>query len=160
MSISLSPQSSVLLTMRSNRLIIFGVAVFLCLILIAFSVVGILGPFEGIATIPLGFLQGISSNLTQRVTSFFDNLTDVQTLQTRNADLEKALVSFQSEIVELREIKADYQRLAALNDYRGANPDRQYTGATVIARDTTGFLRSITIDRGTRDGIAVGMPVV
>lgn len=146
--------------MRSNRLIVFGVAVFLCLALIAFSVVGILGPLEGLASVPLGFMQRLSSGLTQRVTSFFDNLSDVQSLQARNADLEKALVSFQSEIVELREIKADYQRLAALNDYRGANPDRQYVAATVIARDTTGFLRTITIDRGTRDGITVGMPVV
>src|SRR5215471_17404038 len=100
--------------MRSSRLVVFGVAAFACLVLIGFSVAGILGPFEGIISVPLGFLQGISSGVTQRVTSFFDNLADVQSLQARNADLEKALVSFQSEIVDLREIKADYQRLAAL----------------------------------------------
>ncbi len=148
--------------MRSgpSKLIVFGVAVFICISLIAVSVTGLLGPFESLASIPLGLLQSASSGVTHRVTNFANDLSDVQSLQQRNADLERAFVNIQSEIIELREIKADYARIAALVNYRGLNPDRQYLAATVIARDTTGLLRSIVIDRGSRDGITAGMPVV
>ncbi len=146
--------------MRSSKLIIFGVAVFICVGLIAVSVTGLLGPFESLASIPLSLFQGASSGVTHRVTNLANDISDVQSLQQRNADLERALINFQSEIVELREIKADYDRIAALLNYRGINTDRQYLAATVIARDTTGLLRAIVIDRGSRDGVSVGMPVV
>ncbi len=148
--------------MRSapSRLIVFGIAVFVCIALIGFSLTGLLAPFESIASVPISALQGASSSLTHKVTDFFNNLSDIQSLQQRNVELEKALVSFQSEIVELREIKADYARVSALANYRDSNPDQQYLAATIIGRDTTGLLRSIIIDRGTRDGLQVGMPVV
>ncbi|MEP7285687.1 MAG: rod shape-determining protein MreC [Chloroflexota bacterium] len=144
----------------SSRLIIFGVAVFICLILIGISVTGILSPVEALLSVPLGLLQGASSNVTNRASTVFNNISDYQTLQQRNAELEKALVNFQQEIVELREIKADYPRLSSLVGYKNEFPDRQYLAASVIGRDTTGLLRTIIIDRGTRDNLAVGMPVV
>jgi rod shape-determining protein MreC len=128
--------------------------------LIGASLSGLLGPLESIASIPLGLFQGASSGVTNKVSNFLNEVSDYQTLQKRNAELERALVNFQQEIVELREIKADYPRLAALVEYKNANTDKQYLAATVIGRDTTGLLRSIIIDRGTRDGLAVGMPVM
>ncbi len=143
-----------------SRLIVFGIALFVCLVLIGVSVSGLLSPIEGLLSVPLGFLQGMSSGATNKVSDVVSNVSDYQTLQQRNQELERALVSFQQEIVELREIKADYPRLAALLDYKNANLDRKYLAATVIGRDTTGLLRSITIDRGTRDNLRVGMPVV
>jgi rod shape-determining protein MreC len=143
-----------------SRLIVFGVAVFICVALIAVSVTGLLGPIESLLSIPLTLFQGTTSDVTHGVNKLVNEAADVQSLQQRNADLERALINFQSEIVELREIKADYTRLAALFDYRMANADRQYLAATVIGRDTTGLLRSIIIDHGSRDGITVGMPVV
>lgn len=143
-----------------SRLILFGISVFICVGLIAVSATGLFGPLEGIVSIPLTFLQGITSGATRRITNFASDLSDIQSLQQRNADLERALINFQAEIVELREIKSDHQRIAALLNYRNSTQDRQYLPATVIARDTTGLLRTITIDRGSRDQIAVGMPVV
>jgi rod shape-determining protein MreC len=143
-----------------SRLIVFGVAVFICIVLIAVSAAGLLGPFESLASVPLSLLQGASSGVGRRVTRLVNDVSDVQSLQQRNAELERALINFQSEIVELREIKADYTRIAALLNYRGVDTTRQYQTANVIGRDTTGLLRSIIIDRGSRDGISVGMPVV
>lgn len=143
-----------------SRLIVFGVAVFICIGLMAVSAAGLLGPFESLASVPLSLLQGASSGVGRRVTRLVNDVSDVQSLQQRNAELERALINFQSEIVELREIKADYTRIAALLNYRGVDTTRQYQTANVIGRDTTGLLRSIIIDRGSRDGISVGMPVV
>jgi rod shape-determining protein MreC len=143
-----------------RRLIIFGVAAFFCIVLLGISLAGILRPVESVASVPLNLLQEGASSISNRISDVMKTLGNLQNLEQRNAELERALVSFQAEIVELREIKADYQRLAALQNYRGVNTDRQYASATVIGRDTTGILRSISIDRGSRDGITAGMPVV
>lgn len=148
--------------MRSGprRFVIVAFAVLICAALIIASLIGLLGPAESILSIPLSFLQGLSRGATNRVTNVVGNVNDYQTVLERNSELEKALIAFQQEIVQLRELKADYPRLAALVDYRSANPTQQMVAATVVGRDTSGLVRTIIIDRGTRDGITIGMPVV
>jgi rod shape-determining protein MreC len=143
-----------------SKIVVFGAAVFLCLVLMIISLTGLLSPFESIASVPLGILQSLTSGLTQRVTSFVSDFSELQSQRQHSAELERALVNFQAEIVELREIKADYARLVALLNYRSINEDKQFLTATVSGRDPTGLLRTIQIDRGSRDGITVGMSVV
>ncbi len=143
-----------------SRLILFGVFSFVMLGIFFASLIGLLTPLESVASVPLSLLQQAVNSLTRQVSQVFSTLADLQDLRRRNTELERALINFQAELVELRELRADYQRLAALQNYRGANTDKQFLAATVIGRDTTGLLRSIIIDRGSRDGVRVGMPVV
>lgn len=130
------------------------------LALIAFSVIGLLAPVEGLAAWPIHTIQGLVNGLVMDVVSFSDNLANLQNLQERNRELEEALAALQSEVVELREIAHDYERLAALLDYATSTTGREYVTADVIGRDTSGFVRVIFINKGARDGIQRGMPVV
>ncbi|MFN7208874.1 MAG: rod shape-determining protein MreC [Aggregatilineales bacterium] len=143
-----------------SRLIVFGVFSFVLLGIFFASLIGLLGPLESVASVPLSLLQSAMSGAARGVSELLGTLADLQDLRRRNTELERALINFQAELVELRELRADYQRLAALQNYRGANTDKQFLSATVIGRDTTGLLRNIVIDRGSRDGVRVGMPVV
>lgn len=143
-----------------RRLIIFGIASFFCIGLLLVSLAGFLSPVQNLASVPLGLLQQGASGLSRSVADFLNTLADLQNLQQRNAEYERALINFQSEIVELREIRADYERLSVLMDFRGARQDLKTLAATVIGRDTTGILRTVTIDRGSRDGVAPGMAVI
>ncbi|MCS6870089.1 MAG: rod shape-determining protein MreC [Anaerolineae bacterium] len=143
-----------------SRLIVFGVFSFVTLGIFFASLIGLLSPVESLVSVPLSLLQGAISGVTRQISQTLNTLADLQDLRRRNTELERALINFQAELVELRELRADYQRLAALQNFRGANPDKQFLAATVIGRDTTGLLRSIIIDRGSRDGVRVGMPVV
>jgi rod shape-determining protein MreC len=143
-------------------LAVFGVAVFLCVILIVVSASGILGPAQGLIAVPFSWAQGAISSGISRINTLANQLSNLQSLQDQNTQLEHALVNFQSEIVDLRQIKADYNRVVALLNYKDHSgiAGGQFTTARVIARDTTGLLRSVLIDHGQRDGLNVGMPVV
>jgi rod shape-determining protein MreC len=145
---------------QSNRWLFFAVSMFLCAGLIVTSQAGLLAPVEGIAAVPLNILSGIFNRIALSITNGAEDLTELQTLRERNADLEEALAQFQAELVELREIASDYQRLAELLDYTTTVTNQEFLAADVINVDTSSFLRTITINRGTRDGLAVGMPVV
>jgi rod shape-determining protein MreC len=130
-------------------------------VLIVLSQTGILGPVRGIAASPLNFLTGIMTRISTSLSTNTQGIEDIETLRRRNADLEEALARFQSELVELREIASDYQRLADLVNYSMASDDRTFIAADIIARsDPNAPLRTIVISRGTRDGLTVGMPVV
>jgi rod shape-determining protein MreC len=146
---------------RSNRRVFLIVCLLIAFGLIISSQLGILSPAEGLASVPLNFISGIFNRISLAISGSVGDLADIETLRARNADLEEALVKFQSELVDLREIASDYQRLAELLDYTSTTQNQEYITANVIANaDPNSLLRTIVIDRGARDGIAVGMPVV
>lgn len=145
---------------RSNRLLLVVISVFVCLILIFLSVSGLSAPAEGFLAIPLQWVQGAVNGVVVRGGNLAQNLIEMQTLQERNRELEAALAAFQAEIVELREVRHDYDRVADLLDYTRSRQDEEYVVADVIGRDISAFNRVVQINRGVRDGLTEGMPVV
>jgi len=132
------------------------------MVLFIISAVGLLAPIEGLAGTPLNALSGLFNRIALALTGGVSDLAEIQELRQRNADLEEALARLQPQLVEALEIQADYERLADLFDYTVRFPDQQFIAADVIGGDANNLLRSTTIiiNRGARDGVAVGMPVV
>lgn len=146
---------------RSNRILFLGVCLAIALALIATSQVGFLAPIKSIVVAPLNFITGLFNKTTLDAVKIADMSSDVPTLQKRVADLEEALARYQSELVELREVASDYQRLSELVNYTSQTQNQEFIAADVISNaDANAPLQTISINKGTRDGIAVGMPVV
>ncbi len=145
---------------RSNRVLLFVISVVLCLALLGVSLAGLTGSVEGLLALPLQAVQSILTDATVSSGNLLEDVLTIQQLQARNRDLEAALAAFQAEIVELREIQADYDRIAALLDYTRARQGEEYVVADVIGRDISAFTRVIFISRGARDGLTEGMPVI
>ncbi len=143
-----------------NRPGLFVAMVFASMGLIVLSLTGALDPVIGIISVPLNLAQGVVNEVVSTVTITLEDFADVRNLQERNRDLERTLSRLQAELVALREIEHDYERIAALLDYTTTTTNREYVTADVIGLDTSGFLRVAYINRGARDGIGVGMPVV
>lgn len=147
-------------TWRANRFLYLTVCLMLCVGLIAASRAGVLAPIEGVIAAPLNAITGVLNRVALSLSNAAQDIAEIQSLRQRNADLEEALAQFQSELVELREISSDYQRLAGLLDYTTRAQNQQFVAADVVGVDQSSFLRTITINRGARDGITIGMPVV
>ncbi|MCB9453229.1 MAG: rod shape-determining protein MreC [Anaerolineaceae bacterium] len=146
---------------RANPWVFLVICLVVSIALVTASQLGILGPFEGIVAAPLNFVSGLVNRMTLSVSRGIDDLTELETLRQRNADLEESLAQLQSEVVELREIQSDYNRLAELLDYTTSVQNQESLAADVILQaDVNSLLRTIVINKGARDGIAVGMPVV
>lgn len=145
---------------RSNRLLYLSVSVFLCIALLTTSATGFLSPVEGLLAVPLNLVSGILNRIALSLTNGITDIAELQYLRERNAELEETLARFQAELVELREIASDYQRLAELVDYTSGKTDQKFVTADVINVDQISFLRTIVINRGSADGIERGMPVV
>src|SRR5215207_8599235 len=93
---------------RANRGLYFAFCLLLCVGLIIASKVGVLGPLEGIISVPINAVSGLFNRVALGITNAATDLSEIQTLRQRNAELEEALAQFQSEIVDLREISSDY----------------------------------------------------
>jgi rod shape-determining protein MreC len=131
-----------------------------CFGLIFASSAGVLSPVEGLLSIPVNFVTGILNRVALALSNGVTDIAELQYLRERNAELEETLALFQSELVELREIESDYQRLAELANYLDQAENQTFVTADVINIDQVSFLKTIVINRGTRDNVAPGMPVV
>ncbi len=149
--------------MRRNpqpaRGILFLGAIFLCSCMIMTSTAGLLASVEGLASTPLYFIADIFSAASRGVNNTLTDLRQLSSLRERNVELEESLAQLQAELVDLREVASDAQRLAELLDYRSTFLNQQTITAEVIAYDPNALTRTIIINRGSRDGVSVGMPV-
>lgn len=149
--------------MRQNggrsRFIFLAFMLTLCGVLMLLSVIGLLSPAETVASAPLNAVSGAFTQLSISLNNIVEDLNNFGRLSERVAELELQLARQQVELIQLREVASDYNRLTGLLSYTSNIDNQEFVTADVIAVDQTSIARSIIINRGTRDGITVGMPV-
>lgn len=104
------------------------------------------------------------STVVQPITGAFSDLPGALDSQ---GSLEQQLATAQAEVARLDAENSDLKAQIAesdvldeLNKAKAAHPDREYATAQVISRDPTGQQKYLIIDRGSADGLRVGMAVV
>ena len=144
---------------RPSRFASLLVTLGFCAMLMFLALAGLLQPVEGVASIPLNALSGAFTRFALSISSTIEDLNELGRQQERIAELEEQLARRQIELIQLREAASDYDRLLDLLSYTRALEEQEFITADVIGVDQTGIARNIFINRGARDGVAIGMPV-
>lgn len=145
---------------RNNRLV--GLVSLLAVTLTIFVVgnrSGLLRPIRTLIMAPASPVARLLNNTAEGVTTQ-EELASIQDLQERNRELERSLAELQVEIVRLREIEQDYYRLSDILNYSAERPDESLVTGDVIAQDTSSYLKWVIVNKGARDGVEVGDPVI
>jgi rod shape-determining protein MreC len=100
------------------------------------------------------------TRVTTGVGGFFAHFKDLETERRRSAGLEARLIQAENETREIESYRRENERLRALLDLRDNPRNYEAIAAEVIARDVTNWFSTITIDKGTRDGIEVKQAVI
>lgn len=145
---------------QGRRGVWIGGAAALCVLLIALSATGLLAPLENLVAAPLNWMSGLLNRGTIGTNDMIERGRTYAELQQYVAELETALAGLTSEVVTLREIENDYVRLAELAGYDAPGRSQETVTADVVSRDTSSTLRTIVINKGTRDGVQRGMAVI
>ena len=139
----------------------------LLLVLAAIAVVllllhegGQLQPIENIVQAVLSPIERAASGLFGGVGNLFGAVRDLNELRTRNAELEGQNQDLLTEIAQLRGLEGENATLRQLLNFTQENPTYKFQTAAVIGRDPSPYLRYITINAGSREGVQPGMPVV
>lgn len=97
-----------------------------------------------------------------RTDALIDRVAGPRDLQEARSEIERLQVqvdALQRENEQLREIQGEYQLLQDLFNRARESPEFRRETATIIGYDTSPLFRSIIIDKGSDDGVLVGMPV-
>ena len=106
-------------------------------------------------------LQEGVSKVTHPIGNFFSTLLRLPSIRRENEELNDRVSELQALVATGRADAARLQQLEALLGLReGLGSEVETVGAEVIASGVSNFDWTITIDRGSSDGIDVDMPVV
>ncbi len=102
--------------------------------------------------------------ITSPVVDGIDSLLNRQgSLSTVEIELEQVTAERDAALAENAELKVqlqDYEQLQKILDVEETNPGREHLAAEVINYDPSGLQKFFIINRGSRDGVEVGMAVV
>ena len=121
---------------------------------------GQLQPIENVVQVVLSPIERVASGVFGGVGNLFGAVRDLNELRERNAELEKQNQDLLTEIAQLRGLQGENSTLRELLNFTQENPTYKYQPAAVIGRDPSPYLRYITINAGSREGLKPGMPVV
>lgn len=103
-------------------------------------------------------MQQAVSNVVQPVSNFFSSLAKLPSLSRHNGELQRQVDDLKTAQQENQELS---RRIESLEQLLGLQSVTSHTiAARVIASGVSNFEWSITIDRGSVDGIQGDMPVV
>jgi rod shape-determining protein MreC len=103
-------------------------------------------------------MQRAVSNVVQPVSNFFSSLAKLPSLSRHNGELQRQVDDLKTAQQENQELS---RRIESLEQLLGLQSVTSHTiAARVIASGVSNFEWSITIDRGSVDGIQEDMPVV
>ena len=108
---------------------------------------------------PMTTVLSWRSGRAETVSSTLSGPRDLQTAQEQIELLQAQVDVLERENEQLREIQGEYQLLLDLFNRARQTPEYTRQTASVIGRDTSPSIRSIIIDKGSDDGVRVGMPV-
>jgi rod shape-determining protein MreC len=144
------------------------------LFILAFYEAGFLSPVENVLTFVIAPLERGFSSLFGNLGTLFTDVRDVQDLQEAVDTLQRTNEALRVENIRLREqYVAENQQLRELLNFQSDNPTYDFVGADIVERgcevfpcgevvgeDTNPYLRYLIVNAGTREGVAIGMPVV
>jgi len=144
-----------------SRLRIF-LFIFTALVLItldARSDEGSLTKIRSFALDAIGPIRSASARVFVPIGNAWQGITSYEDLENRNAVLEAKLAEIKSSTLQIGEIERDREALLSLLGARDTLRNIPRRTARVIDAQISNFERTIELDKGSRDGIKVGMPV-
>ena len=134
------------------------------IILLILSSTGRMGPVEGVlSAVSRPFLK-VFNDVGRQVDNLASTVRDLSTLRSNNNRLQALVDTLTIDNARLADAQIENQQMRELLRFRQLNPFYDFRGGQVIAqvvsRGPTNYLSSLSIDLGTEQGIAAGMPVV
>ena len=148
--------------LRSTRLLVFGLLLASLVTITIDARGGERGPLAAVSRVlggVIGPLQEGVSAVFRPVGSFFSNVFQAGSLAERVEELEAENAELRTQAQEGSEIRAENEEYASI---LGIAEDEEFEviGATVIGESTSNLEWSVSIDKGSQDGVTSDMPVI
>lgn len=170
---------------RPRSLVLIIVLIALSALVVLFNFLSQSPMGQGPLSVVVAPIQSVFNEAGRAINGLFRTTGELTDVRARAELLQQQVTELSAENIRLREFQAELKQYRDLYKFANDNPtfnvigadvigiadtvlckNRQPTSpnagkcANVIAGDSSPFIRYVTINAGSRDGVAVGMPVV
>lgn len=117
------------------------------------------GPFRAVVQSVVSPIQRGASGIGNWIGGFFGGVGELRRASVENQHLRAQVEQMQTELRNTREKAAEAERLEKLLNL-STQVDFKTVAARVIARDSSIWFDSVSIDKGRSSGVQINMPVV
>lgn len=142
---------------KSTRFSVILLAVVALLIFLHY--VSILKPVENLLIRVFSPLQTLVYSIGVKFNSLYTDLPQGQNLIEANKQLKEEVDQLIAENARLKVLAKENEAISSLNDFL-AHSNLRGVGAKVIGKNPETNFQAIILDKGTKDGVKVDMPVV
>jgi rod shape-determining protein MreC len=133
-----------------------GFALFLALA----GQVGVLNPFQGLFLRTTSPIESVLNGVFRPVAALLSDAGEVGDVRDENSRLRLENEDLRNQVAELQQNSEDIKGLRDALALTQGDTSVKYVAADVVHRDASPFTDVVTINRGSSDGIEVGMVVV
>lgn len=123
--------------------------------------VPVISQAEKISKDAIAPLEGGVMKVSRAIDDFIGGITSFSEMKNQNKELKKKVTQLEGQVNKLKGFEyknIDFRRMLEFKEATANN--FELVTASVIGRDPNNWLKRITIDRGSKDGIQKDMPVV
>ncbi len=128
--------------------------------LIALDAAGRAGPVRDAVSLALDPIQSLLNRWGGRLGDLGRYLDDAEALRAENEALRRTAERLVAENLALREAAIENEALRRQLNFSQSHPDLELVAARVVGLGGSGLRDVLTVDRGEREGIQPGMPVI
>ena len=141
-------------------IIALSIAIFLVILTSTLSLMGQTDPIKNaFNTVTMGF-RYVGIKISEAWEGFSTHFQSIDELEQRNNELESEIERLENELVSAQAAKDENARLREYIDVKKAYPDFKFADALIVGTQSENHTTFFTLDRGSIDGIKVGMPVI
>lgn len=144
-----------------SKYILMGIT-FVCICTIFLSLVANIsgGPLNSVAGYVFTPMQRGINSVGSWVTSKTNDLQTLRDVQKENKKLKKKVYSLRTQLNTIKLEKYELENYRKLLDLDAKYPAYDKIAASVVAKDSSNWFSTFTINRGSKDGIKKGMNVI
>ncbi len=141
-------------------IIALSAAVFFVILVSVLSVMGQTGAIKDAVngiSMPFRYVGGKISQAFEGFSHYFESIDG---LIDENESLRAEIDRLNGELADADASKAENERLREYLNIKKTYPDFELLDALIVGREGDGKTMFLTLDRGQRDGVEVGMPII
>lgn len=104
--------------------------------------------------------QRLVYNISSNVRSFFSHFGDISELKQENQKLKNKVSQLEEKVQKNNIYKIENQRLRTMLGIKDTYKDFELVAANVVGKDSSTWFLSITLDKGTNDGLEMADTVI
>jgi rod shape-determining protein MreC len=143
----------------SRTLTVLATCLVLALMLLGLSQMPQLQPVRGYLEGIVAPVQQAFSQAAYSANSWTQTLNNMHALADENARLKEQIAQLETQNAQLAGLQTENDTLRKTLGFQVEHPDLRTLPALVIGRDPSGLSRELVLDRGTDDGVRMGMAV-